>query len=284
MLLTKEVFVEISGKNKSLYQSLGYNIPEVWDKKHKSYSTPRGTKITILIEHLAKGSHEYVEVECDYCGEIIKKMYKEYLRRHDEELGDYCHKCEGIKYKRTMKEKYGVNHPFEVDEFKQKVKQTNQLKYGCDWQQQNPQVQEKSRIAMKKKYGVEHALQVKEFADKACKTKYKNKTGPTSKPQRALGKILEQMYGICNLEYPCGRKSLDCMVEVNNQKIDVEYDGWYYHQDKQRDELRDNFVLQHGYKILRIKSNKHDDLPTENQIKEKIELLLQGWQIAVIQM
>ena len=147
MLLTKEVFVEISGKNKSLYQSLGYNIPEVWDKKHKSYSTPRGTKITILIEHLAKGSHEYVEVECDYCGKIIKKMYKEYLRRHDEELGDCCHKCEGIKYKRTMKEKYGVNHPFEVDEFKQKVKQTNQLKYGCDWQQQNPQVQEKSRIA-----------------------------------------------------------------------------------------------------------------------------------------
>ena len=284
MLLTTEVCIGINGKNKALYKSLGYDIPEVWDKKHYRYTTPQGTKIIVAIEHLAEGSHAEVKVKCDYCGKIIAKAFKEYLRRHDEELGDCCHKCEGIKYKKTIKEKYGVNHPFEVDEFKQKVKQTNQLKYGCDWQQQNPQVQEKSRIAMKKKYGVEHALQVKEFADKACKTKYKNKTGPTSKPQRALGKILEQMYGICKLEYPCGRKSLDCMIEVNNQKIDVEYDGWYYHQNKQRDELRDNFVLQHGYKILRIKSNKHDDLPTENQIKEKIELLLQDWQIAVIQM
>ena len=284
MLLTKQVPVVVNGRNKSLYRSLGYNIPEVWDKKHHGYVTPQGTKIIVAIEYLAKGSHEEVEVKCDYCGKITVKSYKEYLRRHDKELGDCCHKCEGVKYKRTIKEKYGVNHPFELEEVRQKIKKTNQEKYGCDWQQQNLRVQEKSKATMKEKYGVEHALQVKEFATKACKTKYQNKTGSTSKPQRALSKILEQLYGACELEYPCGRKSLDCVIEINGQRIDIEYDGWYFHQDKQKDDARDEFVLKQGYKILRIKGNKRDELPTVTQIEEKIQSLLQSWQVATIQM
>ena len=37
--------------------------------------------------------------------ERILITYKDYLKTHDSKLGDCCHKCEGIKYKKTMQEK-----------------------------------------------------------------------------------------------------------------------------------------------------------------------------------
>ena len=39
-----------------------------------------------------------------------------------------------------------------------------------------------------------------------------------------------------------------------------------------------------SYKILRVKANKRDDIPTKEQINEKMQLLLRGWHYAEIQM
>ena len=68
---------------------------------------------------------------------------------------------------------------------------------------------------------------------------------------------------------PCDKCSLDCVVCVEGFYIDVEYDGAYWHQDKQKDRRRDNFVKTQGYKIFRIRGDKKDNLPSEEQIKEK---------------
>ena len=58
----------------------------------------------------------------------------------------------------------------------------------------------------------------------------------------------------------------------NGEKIDVEYDGWYWHKDtEERDKKRNYKVLNLGYKILRIKSKFL--LPTEGQIKLAVEYL-----------
>lgn len=80
------------------------------------------------------------------------------------------------------------------------------------------------------------------------------------------------MYGECSLNEPCGPHSLDCFIEVDGVKIDVEYDGRYWHRDKQKDRRRDEVVKSKGYKVIRVESNRA--LPTKEQIRSAVQTLL----------
>lgn len=73
-------------------------------------------------------------------------------------------------------------------------------------------------------------------------------------------------------------------MDIEGIKIDVEYDGMFWHQDKQRDIRRNNFVQSQGYKVLRIKGAKKDPIPTFEQIDEQIDKLLNGCKYAEIVM
>ena len=283
MLLTESVEVTLNNKNIKHYEEKGYKIPRYYHKKHCTYFVKTGTKINVKVEDLTIGSHVKVDVACDYCGQIKNVCYKDYLKNHDE-LGDCCVNCRPIKYKDTMIKRYGFSNSAQVPEIVEKIKATNRVKYGCDWQMQSEEVQAKSRKTMLERYGAEHALQVDEFLAKAMESCCEAHKNPTSKPQLKLSEILLEMYGNCELEYPCKFYSLDCMIVVNDIKIDVEYDGWFWHQDKKRDDRRDNFVKKHGYKVLRIKSDKHDTLPNKERIDEKVQMLLNGEEYAEIQM
>ena len=61
-------------------------------------------------------------------------------------------------------------------------------------------------------------------------------------------------------------------MEENTIKIDIEYDGWYWHQDKAKDDRRDSFLKAQGYKVLRIKSGNL--LPNFQDLDKAIEILL----------
>lgn len=247
-------------KNIQYYLDLGYI------ESNKSF--------TVKAEDLPKGSHAKVNVKCDYCGTIKNISFKDYFKRHDNNLGDCCHKCEGAKYKNTMRERYGVENSSQLPDTREKSIASNRKKYGTDWGMQSGNVKEKSKKTMLKKYGAEHALQVDEFLNKMMETRIKNGNMPTSKPQKETAALLSELYGECELEVPCDRCSLDCVVEVNGQLIDVEYDGLYWHQDTQRDRRRDNFVKKFGYKIFRIKGSTQ--VPTKEQLIFHIDRLLNG--------
>lgn len=63
------------------------------------------------------------------------------------------------------------------------------------------------------------------------------------------------------------------MIEVDDCKIDVEYDGIIYHKDKvEKDKIRNDFMISQGYKILRIQGN--GKVPNEDQLKHLIENLI----------
>ena len=74
------------------------------------------------------------------------------------------------KAKRTIKEKYGVEHALQSDKVKEKVKKTNLEKYGVECAMQNSEVKEKAFKTNLEKYGVEHPAQCKEIQEKAFKT------------------------------------------------------------------------------------------------------------------
>lgn len=131
ILLTEYVEIVPSCKDYKLYESKGYTIPKYWDKEHYRFLTKRGTKITVHVSDLPKGSHAKVEVACDYCGKIKETAYRDYLKNHDEELGDCCVKCRPIKYEHTMLEKYGVKNSSLMPDTKAKIIATNRKNMGA---------------------------------------------------------------------------------------------------------------------------------------------------------
>lgn len=167
--------------------------------------------------------------------------------------------------------KYGVYHPKQSEAVKAKERQHNLDKYGYEYIAQVPGFKEKMKATCLERYGVECGLSSDEIRAKGVLMLLQQGEVYTSKQQIELCEILKSEYGNCELNQPCGRFSLDCAVVVDGVNIDVEYDGWYWHQDKQRDRRRDEVVKSKGYKVFRILSDKK--LPTIEQIREKIDFL-----------
>ncbi len=69
-----------------------------------------------------------------------------------------------------MREKYGVDHYFQTEEFKEKNKNNNLEKYGKEWYMQTDEYKEKVKITNKEKYGKEWYMQTDEFREKSKAT------------------------------------------------------------------------------------------------------------------
>lgn len=126
-----------------------------------------------------------------------------------------------------------------------------------------------------KKYGVPYSTQAKEVIVKMRKSLQEKGCVPTSQKQLEVYNMLVQLYGkeSCILNYPYDRLNFDCLLIVNDIKIDVEYDGWYWHKDKQEEDKRRNYFLtKKGFKVLRIRSL--EEIPTISQIKEAVNILV----------
>lgn len=175
---------------------------------------------------------------------------------------------------KTNLERYGSENVFANKEIQEKIKTTNLERYGVSFPSQSDDIKEKTKETMVNRYGVEYAMQSKEIMAKAKETFYKNNSISTSIQQKKIYGILMKSYpynDIC-INYPYGRCSLDIALFIDNEKINIEYDGWYWHQDQQRDRRRDEFLKSNGWKILRIKGSHK--IPTEVQLNEALNKLI----------
>ena len=87
MLLTKEVEVRISSSNSKHFLQ-------------KGYSGNIGDKILINVNELMTGSHQPVEILCDYCNINTKIIpYSRYIRNMSQDLTskNTCDKCVKVK-------------------------------------------------------------------------------------------------------------------------------------------------------------------------------------------
>lgn len=246
--------------NRERFESFGYEF------------TGYGTNVSVRAEHLTPKSHAQVVVICDYCGKEIIKGNHTYQRQHDEDFGDACNDCRSTKQKDMFMRDYGVTNPSNIPFVQQKRKETIREKYGCDNPSQIDGVQEKKEKTCMQNYGVRIPLQSKEIREKVANTMLQHDTCPTSSQQVVVYEMLKEEYGNCELNKQCSKNILDCVVVVNGNTIDVEYDGSYWHQDLQKDRRRDEVVKSYGYKILRIKGGHK--VPTIEQLREAINYLV----------
>ena len=233
---------------------------------------------------------------CNPCSQIYNKKtcMERYgvtsplqLTRVREKLRQICLEKYGVenpsqapeireKIKQTFLARYNVENPFQSPDIKEKMRQTWLMKYGVDRPTKSLAIQEKQKATCLSHYGVETPFQSPIVREKIRKTMQENGVVPTSSQQIAVYEMLKKYYGdnCVEINYACGTCSIDVVVFFENISIDVEYDGWYWHQNTQKDRARDEFIKTQGYKILRIKSRTM--IPDLTDLVNKIEELRNG--------
>lgn len=76
-----------------------------------------------------------------------------------------------------------------------------------------------------------------------------------SKPQVELFQLIKIKYENARLEHPIKTKNRTIWLDIAlvKEKINVEYDGTYWHELNGGDEMRDKILKEKGWKIIRIK-------------------------------
>lgn len=247
--------------NSTYYKSLGYNF------------TNLGDMFVVHAEELLPNSKAIVEIICDACGEITHTTYQSYLKSISlHPNGYYCKSCVQklpevrAKNEQTTYKKYGETNIFKTNYYKSKAKETNLCKFGVEFPMQSELVKEKVKATIKAK-GDEIGFKNKERLFKAQCTLANSGKVPTSSQQLEFYNMLKQKY-MCELNKPLNNLTLDIEVNYNGTLIDVEVDGAYWHNNKNKDRRRDEFIKTFGYKILRVRINR--TLPDIELIHEGI--------------
>lgn len=277
------------------------SLPEIREKIKQTCLEKYGVEVPTQSEEVKektrKTNLEKYGVESTLQLQITREKMKEYRNAHVDEIRE--------KREDTNMKKYGCKNPFGNEIVKGKIKKTIYDKYGVEYISQSDEIKEKKKNTFMERYGVESCLQMPEtrlkmeeyfnlhkdeIIEKRMKTLRKKGEVHTSSQQIAVYGILKEQYENVELNHVFGKFSLDIALFVCDKKIDVEYDGWYWHQDKQRDRRRDEILKSQGWSVLRIKSG--NKLPTMEQLIEKIdhiinndirysEIVLDDWKEAV---
>ena len=273
--------VKVIGYTLQHYKDLGYDV--------KMFDT-----IMVPPEHLTSGSKAVVDVRCDICGDKMLRPYKKYIKSHTYGF-DTCTKCKSNKIRQTCMNKYGADNPMrnkeiqekmqcsikmkygvdnvsQSDDIKRKKIETFQERYGVNWAFASQDVRNKVKRTWLNKYGCENPMQNIQIREKATLTLSQNGNVPTSSQQIQVYEMIRKYYKSTEINYPWRSLFLDVFVCINGIKIDVEYDGWFFHQDKLKDLRRDKFLQSDGVKVLRVRSGNL--LPTEQELFDAINYLV----------
>ena len=200
--------------------------------------------------------------------EIIKDKKKNtYMKHygvpHYSMTDEYKEKC-----KSTLLENYGVEYLAHSEDIDKKRKNACLSKYGCENVLQSEEIKSKIKKTNREKYGYDYVLSSPIIRQKIRKTLYENGNTPTSSQQLKVFEMIKEFGYNPKLNYPEEQFNLDIALFVCDKKIDIEYDGWYWHQDRHKDAIRNGILVNNGWNIIRIKSGNL--LPAKEQLLDAI--------------
>ena len=178
------------------------------------------------------------------------------------------------KIKATNLERYGVEYSILSEQAIKKSKETKLKKYGTTNLAQVPEIIEKRKRTNMERYGCENPMSNLDVYQRWQDSMLKDSNIRTSTQQIAIFNLCKELYSENEilLNYPVGRCFLDIAIISASYKINIEYDAFHWHQDKQHDRRRDEFIKSEGWKVLRVKSSHK--LPTKDQLEYAINKLV----------
>lgn len=124
-----------------------------------------------VVKRLEKYNLTLVEYKDCHNLRVICVCGKEYTATlPDIERGRLCVGCKKDRTKETNLQKYGVENPFQSEEFKEKSKMTNIERYGVDHPLKNKDILQKLKNTNKERCGYEYVFHTVEALRKARET------------------------------------------------------------------------------------------------------------------
>lgn len=141
------------------------------------------------------------------------------------------------------------------------TEKNNMKKYGVKWCNQLPEYFKNHLITNKKKYGVEYFSQSIEYKNKISnilnkqyKTKKKNRTFNTSKPEEEIYNLLCKKYKDIKRQYKSDLYPYRCDFYIPEIDTYIEYQGFFTHNNEPYDET--NLIHQEKVKNFKLKHSK----------------------------
>jgi len=209
MILIDKIEIKVTNKNVGYYIDLGYNINS-------------GDIVSINVNDLPRTSKHKIDVSCDNCKQEYQISYFSYLRNIKNDIY-HCKHCSGVRSKETFLERYGVDHPLKLEEFKEKSKRTNLERYGVEYSILNEKIKDKARKTIKEKYGSDEYMSTEDFREKSKIT-------------------LNNNYGV---DYP-----------LQNEEIKLKVENTCLERYSSKSPLGSNFIKE---KITNTKRKRYDD-------------------------
>lgn len=178
-LITEEVEIKVNSNTLKHYLNLGYSIPirkaSQSHRHNKEFCYDFNSPIMVKVEDLPHGSNVKVECECDYCDGTVWVKYQKYIKVINSDNPKItCDKCRNKKASENQMRLYGVSHPMQRQDVKDKVVATNRKKFGVDYPTQSPDVREKIKNNVQQKYHVNNISELDWVKEKKEKTLYEH--------------------------------------------------------------------------------------------------------------
>ena len=160
LIVPQTVKVKISNRTCKHYREKGYTFKKF------------GDIIEVDVFDLPKGSTAKVKIICDVCGKEKEICYGDVVKNNEENKLIICGSdfCINKKIEDTCTKKYGkgIINVFQVEEVKEKIKNTNLERYSCENPMQNEEIRNKEIQTLREKYGegIINISQVKEIQNK----------------------------------------------------------------------------------------------------------------------
>lgn len=269
-----------------------------------------GDLVSIPVEKMWKSHDYYVDLQCDFCGEVFQQPTHRYFKLQKRAISKRhaCKNCRTVKTRETVEDqygcsstlvlpevreqtksiflsRYGTENILSAKEIRNKIENTNMSRYGVKNPMCLEDFREKSKATILARYGVENPMLVDKFAEKATTTKSK-KNKQISKPQIEMFGAVKDLGYDCYLEYQNHSYLYDVAIFIGDTKIDMEYDGAYWHDMRSNsDEKRDMKTIRDGWKVIRFRSPRIGDIaPTKDQVAQSIERVLSGEDKVVLEL
>ena len=162
MLISTTAKMKWNSRNKKHFIECGYVFTKI------------GDEFDVSVNDLTRGSNVLVTCKCDFCGKEYEILWYEYIIRKEKSptKKDCCSskECSKKKQEETCLIKYGVKSVWELEQFRNKIKQIIYEKYGCENPFSSEIIKQKIKETNMKKYGVDCAMKLPETVEKSRKT------------------------------------------------------------------------------------------------------------------
>jgi hypothetical protein len=205
-----------------------------------------------------------------------------------ERMGNTCFKNLGVripfqsqkiknKIKFSLINSVGVDNPMKYKKYKEKMCKSTFNHFGVNWSFQSPIVREKTKLVLLKKYGVDNIAKTLKEREKRRKIASEwlgvyacSKVSNPSKPQLVLFEMVKEIFPEAEIEYWIENVRRKIDIVIKEIMIAIEYDGSYWHQDKEADYNRQKSLEEFGWKFLRYV----DKIPSKDELVKDIQNLI----------